>query len=145
MFQSMPTDDNRTDVLKNLLSKPITTADGPTLIREIANVVIGVSADVVTLMRMVRGDNGADGLLNQVRNIKTDVAYILQEIKEAKGEAQAAEAEAKKAQTAPSTFSKLVSWFADKVLPSLLTTVILIAVGLMFAAYLHLKLVQEIP
>lgn len=141
MAVDMPILDDRTDVLKEIVARPIKPADQITVIREMASVVISMSGDVFSLMRMVRGENGNDdGLLGEVRRIRADVTQVLHQLSEAKQDAAKAESDAKDAKQ-NSKFSAFVNWLTDKVLPSLLTAFILAVVAFMIAVYLHLKIV----
>lgn len=145
MVIPMTTSDERTDVLKSLVSKPVKAGDIPTITRELANVVISMSADVFVLTRIVRGEDGGNqGLVNQVRDIKDDVVEILAKmaaLQKTTDEVKAAAAEAKTS----SPFTRTVFWLVDRVLPSLLAAGIAFLIALGFAAYLHLKIVQEVP
>lgn len=137
----MPILDDRTDVLKEIVSRPIKSVDQITVIREIASVVISMSSEVFSLARTVKGENGNDdGLLGDVRRIRADVIQILKQIEELRCNAE--KAKAKEEVDAKSTpFAKFVEWGVEHVLPSLATAAILAAVGFTIGVYLHLQIV----
>ncbi len=63
---------------------------------------------------------------------------------EAQGKAAQAETEAKEAQ-AHSPFTRALGWFAEKVLPSLVTTAIVLIISFIVAVSNHIQLVQGTP
>lgn len=145
MISPMPILDDRTDVLKAMVSKPLTTASLPTVVRELSNVVLILSSDVFEIARLVKGDNGSGGgLVQQMHEMQRDVKAILTKLDETKAETDKAE-EAAKSATVNTPFSRLVQWFCDKVLPGLITAVIMGGAALLVATWLHLKISQGTP
>lgn len=145
MVADMPILDDRTDVLKGMVTHPIKPAEQNVVIRELANVVISMSGDVFTVMRIVRGENGNDdGLLGEVRRVRESVADVLAALDEMRKATQKAEADAKDAKQ-HSKFSDLLNWLVDKVLPTLVTAAILAAAAFTVGVWLHLKIVSATP
>ncbi len=145
MTLPMPLIDDRTDVLKNMISKRITEAELPTVTRELASVVIGVSGVVFELERILKGNNGSgNGLIQKVDNLQRDVTEILKKLGEVTTAASQAEQEADEAGS-NTPFSRFVKWFTDKVLPSLLSWAILGLIALGIATWLHLRIEQGAP
>lgn len=144
MELNMPTLNTRTDVLRNLVSKPITKAEEPTVVRELASVVIALSSDVFEVMRILKGNNGdgggliskVDDVAGKVDDVGKDVKTLAGMVNEVESQADEAEDEAKDAKT-NSPFTKFITWFADRVLPSLVTGVIVYIVILLVQHYEH--------
>lgn len=142
MPNSLSTDE-RTDVLKNLISKPLTSASLPVVTRELASVMISVSAQTNELYQLVKGSNGS-GLLEQVRALRTDLQALLDRREEERAQEEDQEEAAKKPGNADYMRQGL-KWFADKVLPTLVTTAILAFIAFQIAVSNHIHLVQMAP
>lgn len=149
MLTPMPIIDDRTDVLKNMISKRLTAPELPTVTRELANVVIGMSGDVFELMRILKGNNGSGGgLLKQVDDLQRDIKTVLNKLEETKAVANQAEQKAENATenaTKDTPFAGFVKWLVDNVLPSLLSWAILGLIALGIATWLHLRIEQGVP
>lgn len=140
---NMSLTDDRTDVLKALVSKPLHAAELPTVTREMASLVITIYSEFFELTRIVKGNNGS-GLVAKMQSVETNVKDILEMVKQADTDAKTAKAAATEA-TTNSPFTRGLKWFADKVLPSLLSWIIIGAIGFTVAVALHIQLVKTVP
>lgn len=144
MLPAMPILDTRTDVLKALVSKAIKPTDLPVVTRELSNVLIGISADFFEISRLLKGDNGTGGgLQQQVQDVQRDVTILLNKVNALAAPAPVSgDADKRNGKDLLLVFLK---WFADKVLPTLVVTAILAFIAFQVAVSNHIHLVQMTP
>lgn len=117
--------------LSNRLSRPIKTPDDVKVVqRMIAMVLLDNGSMLDELKRTVLGVNGTPGLVSLVALLQQKVGELAVELG----------ANKKKKPEKSDTFGRVVVWFVDKVLPTLVIVLITLLVTFIVDVWLHVDI-----